>query len=109
MLTNILTVDLEDWFVVENLRGEIDYDQWHKLPSRVVESTEKVLALFDLHNVKATFFVLGWIAEKFPQLINDIFLQGHEIGCHSFSHKRIDEQEFVAPLPSYESLIKWPK
>ncbi len=90
MLNNILTVDLEDWFVVENLKGEIDYDQWHKLPSRVVESTEKVLALFDLHNVKATFFVLGWIAEKFPHLINDISLQGHEIGCHSFSHKRID-------------------
>jgi polysaccharide deacetylase family protein (PEP-CTERM system associated) len=90
MLRNILTVDLEDWFVVENLKGAIEYDQWNELPSRVIENTEKILSLFEMHNVRATFFVLGWIAEKFPGLINNIYQHGHEIACHSYAHSRVD-------------------
>jgi len=90
MNRNILTVDLEDWFVVENLKGAVNYDQWDVLPSRIKENTEKILALFDMHNVRATFFVLGWIAERFPDLINNISMQGHEIACHSYAHNRVD-------------------
>jgi len=72
MQKNILTVDLEDWFVVENLKGTIVFEDWDKLPSRVAVSTEKVLALFDHYKVRATFFVVGCIAEKFPELIRSI-------------------------------------
>lgn len=90
MFTNILTVDLEDWFVVENLKQKISSDQWNQFPSRIEDTTHCLLELFDKHNVRATFFVLGWIAENFPDLINEIAGLGHEIACHSFSHTRVD-------------------
>ena len=96
-MLNILTVDLEDWFVVENLKENIDSQEWEKLPSRMEKTTEKLLDLFDTYGVRATFFVLGWIAEKYPRLINEIAVLGHEIGCHSYRHRRVDTmtpQEF---------------
>lgn len=91
MIRNILTVDLEDWFVVENLKENVEYSEWDKLPSRVEENTARLLDLFDYYDVRATFFTLGWIAEKFPKLIYTVASFGHEIGCHSFHHNRIDE------------------
>jgi len=97
MIKNILTVDLEDWFVVENLKGNVDFSDWEQLPSRVEKTTEVLLELFDDFGVRATFFVLGWLADKYPRLINKIAMQGHEIGCHSYHHHRIDsltENEF---------------
>jgi polysaccharide deacetylase family protein (PEP-CTERM system associated) len=90
MIRNILTVDIEDWFATENLKGEIDFKQWNSLPSRVEKSTEKILELFSRHDIQATFFILGWIAKKYPLLINSIAALGHEIACHSFHHNRID-------------------
>jgi len=97
MVTNILTVDLEDWFVVENLKENIDYRQWDDLESHVVENTEKLLKLFESHNVRATFFILGWIAGRFPHLIQRIAVHGHEIACHSYRHimvSKISKEEF---------------
>jgi polysaccharide deacetylase family protein (PEP-CTERM system associated) len=91
MIRNILTVDLEEWFVVENLREKIHHDQWDGLPTRIQENTQKILKLFDYYGTRATFFVLGWIAKKFPRLINTVAQSGHEIACHSFFHKRIDQ------------------
>ncbi|MCP4704479.1 MAG: DUF3473 domain-containing protein [candidate division Zixibacteria bacterium] len=97
MFTNILTVDLEDWFVVENLKENISSDQWDEFPSRIEETTHLLLELFDRYNVRSTFFVLGWIANKFPELIHEISRCGHEIACHSYNHTRVDqlgEKEF---------------
>jgi polysaccharide deacetylase family protein (PEP-CTERM system associated) len=91
MFTNILTVDLEDWFVVENLKQKVEDDTWDKFQSRIEATTHLLLELFDNYNVRATFFVLGWIAQKHPNLINEIAGNGHEIGCHSFSHTRVDQ------------------
>lgn len=91
MFTNILTVDLEDWFVVENLKQEISSDQWDQFPSRIEDTTHRLLELFEKYNVRATFFILGWIAEKFPALTSEIASLGHEIACHSFSHMRVDQ------------------
>jgi len=93
MAANILTVDLEDWFVVENLKGNIDYREWDDLPSRVVVNAERLLEIFDRHNVRATFFVLGWVADRFPHLIQNIAISGHEIACHSFRHIMINKVE----------------
>jgi polysaccharide deacetylase family protein (PEP-CTERM system associated) len=90
MIKNILTVDLEDWFVVENLKDNINIDDWSNLPSRVTDNTARLLDLFDYYNVRATFFVLGWIAEKSPRLISTIATYGHEIACHSYAHVRVD-------------------
>ena len=90
MFTNILTVDLEDWFVVENLKEAIDLDQWEKLPSRIEINTYRLLEIFESNGTRATFFILGWIAEKFPTLMQEIAHSGHEIGCHSYGHTRVD-------------------
>lgn len=97
MPTNILTVDLEDWFVVENLKENIDFREWDELPSRVVGNTERLLDLFERHEVRATFFVLGWVADRFPALIDEIAAAGHEIACHSYRHllvKKADKELF---------------
>jgi polysaccharide deacetylase family protein (PEP-CTERM system associated) len=109
MITNILTVDLEDWFVVENLKGNIDYRDWDELPSRVVGNTHHLLELFDKHNVRVTFFVLGWVADRFPRLINQIALQGHEIACHSFRHimvNKVDKETFLTDTQMAVGAIK---
>jgi len=90
MVTNILTVDLEEWFVVENLRDVIAREEWDDLPERVEKNTREILSLFDDYHVRATFFVLGWVAEKYPQIIKEISIAGHEIGCHSYYHRRVD-------------------
>lgn len=90
MVTNILTVDLEEWFVVENLREVIDRGEWEELPARVEQNTREILSLFSDYHVRATFFVLGWVAEKYPKIIKEISIAGHEIGCHSYYHRRVD-------------------
>jgi len=109
MAANILTVDLEDWFVVENLKGNIDYREWDDLPSRVVVNAERLLEIFDRHEVRATFFVLGWIADRFPHLIQNIALHGHEIACHSFRHimvNKVDKDIFKSDTEMAIQAIK---
>lgn len=96
MVLNILTVDLEDWFVVENLKGKITSDQWEKLPARVEKNTELMLELFSHYGVRATFFTLGWVARKFPKLIELVARYDHEIACHSFLHNRVDQMNAEA-------------
>ena len=90
MAKNILTVDLEDWFVVEIMKKKIKYDQWSGLQSRIIPTTELLLSIFERHRVQATFFILGWIAERFPRLINRIANEGHEIACHSYHHDLVE-------------------
>ncbi len=90
-MRNVLTVDLEEWFVVEILSGRFDRDSWQGLPSRVEDNTYLLLELFERKRVFATFFSLGWVAERHPQLMKDIVAAGHEIGCHSYWHRRVDE------------------
>lgn len=82
----LLTVDLEDWFQVENLRGCFPHAGWDDCQLRVEKSTRALLELFKKHDVKATFFVLGWIAKRCPSLIEEIDVQGHEIASHGFGH-----------------------
>ncbi|UCD63387.1 MAG: DUF3473 domain-containing protein [Candidatus Zixiibacteriota bacterium] len=87
---NIFTVDLEEWFVVEALAGRHALDDWPSLPSRVINNSLRLLEMLKRHNVRATWFVLGWCAERYPDLIQEIFAAGHEIGCHSYHHRRVD-------------------
>lgn len=88
-MKNLLTVDLEDWFSVEVLQGALPPDTWDGLESVVERNTINVLDLFDTHDVKATFFVLGWIADKHPELIQEVAHRGHEIACHSYYHRMV--------------------
>lgn len=86
---NSFTVDVEDWFCSHNLQQTISYGQWHDLESRVVQNTHELLGLLSRYKVKATFFVLGWVAEKYPGLVRDIASMGHEIGTHGFAHQLV--------------------
>jgi polysaccharide deacetylase family protein (PEP-CTERM system associated) len=89
MITNYLTVDVEDYFQVSAFEDIVGKDKWEHYPLRVEENTKKILDIFDSYNVKATFFILGWIAEKFPALVKEIDAKGHEIGCHSYYHRLV--------------------
>jgi len=85
--TILITVDLEDWFQVENLRSCFPHEKWEKSLLRIEASTRNLLALFKKHHVKATFFALGWIAKHCPEIIKEISENGHEIASHGFNHE----------------------
>jgi polysaccharide deacetylase family protein (PEP-CTERM system associated) len=90
---NALTVDVEDYFHVAALAPSIPRESWDSRESRVVANTHRLLSLFAQFRVKGTFFVLGWVAERHPQLVKDIAADGHEIACHGFSHTLVYEQK----------------
>lgn len=92
-IKNALTIDVEDYFQVAALKDAFEPDQWDEQPSRVVANTERLLQIFERHEVKATFFVLGWVADRFPALVRDIVAQGHELACHGYSHQLIYDQD----------------
>lgn len=81
-----LTFDIEDWFQVENLREKFPPAVWPDCESRVENNTKKILTLLDKYNIKGTFFILGWIAERFPNLVKEISSKGHEIASHGYGH-----------------------
>jgi polysaccharide deacetylase family protein (PEP-CTERM system associated) len=89
MISNALTVDVEDYFQVSAFRDQVSPDDWPQFESRVVANTHRVLDVFADAGVTATFFVLGWIAEHHPQLVREIAARGHEIACHGYSHQLI--------------------
>jgi polysaccharide deacetylase family protein (PEP-CTERM system associated) len=91
-ITNALTVDVEDYFQVSAFAGNIDYRDWDNHESRVQANTTRLLALFERFGYKATFFVLGWVAERQPELVRAIHEQGHEVACHGYSHQLIYNQ-----------------
>jgi polysaccharide deacetylase family protein (PEP-CTERM system associated) len=91
-IRNALTVDVEDYFQVSAFREQVAYETWANRESRVVANTRRVMDLFDSAGVKATFFVLGWVAEQHPTLSGEIASRGHEIGCHGYSHRLIYRQ-----------------
>lgn len=91
MSLNALSVDLEEYFQVSNFDGVIRRDTWAKLPSRVGQSTERLLETFEATGSRATFFVLGWVAERQPALVREIASHGHEIACHGYGHQLVTE------------------
>ncbi len=86
---NILTIDVEDWFHILELPSEIPVKDWIKLENRVLTNTLSLLDLLRRYNAKATFFVLGWVAQYCPDLIKEIERQGHEIATHGYSHRLV--------------------
>jgi polysaccharide deacetylase family protein (PEP-CTERM system associated) len=84
---NILTFDVEDWFHILDHREVENSASWAQHPSRVVKNTQRILDVLDARAQKATFFCLGWIAERHPDLIRDILNRGHELGSHSYHHQ----------------------
>ncbi|WP_417594311.1 XrtA system polysaccharide deacetylase [Parasphingorhabdus sp.] len=88
-LLNAMSVDIEDWFQVGAFETVIDRADWDTLEQRVERNTEAVLALFDEAGIKATFFILGWVAERYPALMEQIAAAGHEIANHGYDHARV--------------------
>ena len=82
----LLTFDVEDWFQVENLRPVFPPDCWERIPRRVTASTRVILQLLAEYGIRSTFFILGWVAEREPELVRDIAEGGHEVACHGYGH-----------------------
>lgn len=88
-MLNALTIDVEDYFHVTAFEDCISPEQWDNSQLRVVDNTLHLLDLLDEKDVKATFFVLGWVAERRPGLVREIGKRGHEIACHGYGHRRV--------------------
>jgi len=89
---NALTVDVEEHFQVSAFADAVGRSEWPTMPSRVERNTQDLLDLFDQHQYRATFFVLGWVAERHPQLVREIARRGHEVASHGYSHELIYKQ-----------------
>jgi polysaccharide deacetylase family protein (PEP-CTERM system associated) len=98
---NVFSIDVEDWFCVQNLSAVIRREEWDRCESRVERNTLRLLDLLSHRNVEGTFFVLGWVAERFPDLVREIERRGHEIATHGYSHRlltSLQPEEFRADL-----------
>jgi polysaccharide deacetylase family protein (PEP-CTERM system associated) len=92
-MINALTVDVEDWYHLCGLKPDIPSSEWDEYESRVIQNTRKILKIFSEGNVKATFFVLGYIAQRYPELVREIDANGHEIATHGFWHHLVYQQD----------------
>jgi len=90
-ITNALTIDVEDYFQVSAMAPYIRRDEWDSRECRVERNVDRILALLAQHDIRATFFTLGWIAERYPQLVRQIVAQGHELASHGYGHQRASE------------------
>ncbi len=91
-LANAMTIDVEDYFQVEAFASTIDRKDWEGLPRRVERNTERLLEILAESGVEATFFMLGWVAERHPGLVRRVVAEGHELASHGSSHLRVDQQ-----------------
>jgi polysaccharide deacetylase family protein (PEP-CTERM system associated) len=89
---NIMSVDVEDYFQVSAFERVVARKDWDTYECRVERNIHKLLELFDRYNVKITFFVLGWIAERYPDMIVELANRGHEVACHGYSHRLVYNQ-----------------
>jgi polysaccharide deacetylase family protein (PEP-CTERM system associated) len=89
---NVLTIDVEDYYHVSGFESVVRFEDWDRYESRVERNTHRLLDLLDEYQTKATFFALGWIAERQPQLIRAIDGRSHEVACHGYAHRRIYTQ-----------------
>ncbi|MCS3749303.1 polysaccharide deacetylase family protein (PEP-CTERM system associated) [Salinibacter ruber] len=91
-MTCLLSFDIEDWFHAHNLLPAVSRSEWESCEARVVENTRRILDLLEKHDTRATFFVLGWIAERHPHLVEEIAEGGHEVASHGCNHELLYEQ-----------------
>jgi polysaccharide deacetylase family protein (PEP-CTERM system associated) len=88
---NAFSVDVEDWFQVSDFEEKVRHEDWDKYESRVVANTRRILALLAEFDVKGTFFILTWNAERHPGLVEEIAAQGHEVATHGYAHRLVYE------------------
>jgi polysaccharide deacetylase family protein (PEP-CTERM system associated) len=108
-VVNAMTCDVEDYFQVSAFAPFVGRDTWHARECRVEANMERILALFGDAGVKATFFTLGWIAERYPNMVRAIVDQGHELASHGYSHLRASDQgraEFAQDIRRSKRLLE---
>jgi polysaccharide deacetylase family protein (PEP-CTERM system associated) len=108
-IRNALTIDVEDYFQVSALAPHIARSDWERVPCRVERNVDLVLGLLAEAGVHATFFILGWIAERYPQVVRAIAAANHEVASHGYDHRRATEQtpgEFLADIRSAKRLLE---
>ena len=108
-ITNALTIDVEDYFQVSALAPYIPRDQWHLRECRVERNVERILLMLDEQQTQATFFTLGWIAERYPHLVRRIVDAGHELASHGYGHQRasdLNEADFSADVGRAKKLLE---
>ena len=98
---NAMTIDVEDYFQVSAFAPYIARSCWDRCECRIERNVEKILRLLNDHHIKATFFTLGWIAERYPQLVLKIVEQGHELASHGYGHSRVSD---MSPEDFYEDI-----
>jgi polysaccharide deacetylase family protein (PEP-CTERM system associated) len=104
-----LSVDVEDWFHTENMKGVVSREAWDRCELRVEANTMRMLEILEAVQVKATFFVLGWVAERCPQLVRRIAAAGHEVGSHGFNHELVyslDARAFRQDVTRAKALLE---
>ena len=108
-VVNAMTVDVEDYFQVSAFESTVRRDQWDGFEQRVDRNTRSILELFARYDIHATFFTLGWVAEKFPELVRDIAAAGHEVASHGWQHTRVNTQrpeDFRADIMRTRALLQ---
>lgn len=88
-MLNAFTIDVEDYFQVNAFARQVRYDDWDSYPLRVDTNTMRILDILDEFGIRATFFVLGWVAERRPSIVKEIHRRGHEVACHGYGHQLI--------------------
>ncbi len=108
-IVNAFSIDVEDYFQVEAFKSVVPRADWDNRPSRVTANTDRLLELLDSADTRVTFFILGWVAERFPGLVRRIAAGGHEIASHGYAHERVHEQtpgEFRADIRRAKMLLE---
>jgi polysaccharide deacetylase family protein (PEP-CTERM system associated) len=108
-ITNALTIDVEDYFQVSAFSPYIARADWEARECRVERNVDRILALLDEHDTQATFFTLGWIAERYPALVRRIAAQGHEVASHGYGHERasdLSEAAFSADIQRAKGILE---
>jgi len=109
VITNALTIDVEDYFQVSAFAPYIDRADWDTCVCRVERNVARILAMLDEHRVKATFFTLGWIADRYPGIVRDIVAGGHELASHGYGHQRasdLEPQAFFEDIHRAKALLE---
>jgi len=106
---NALTIDVEDYYQVSGFESLVRFEEWPHYESRVIANTWRLLEMLHFHRVKATFFVLGWIAERYPQVVLAIHKEGHEIASHGYRHRLVynmTPEEFLEDTKRSKNILE---
>lgn len=108
-IDNAMTIDVEDYFQVSAFEGHIPRSDWQAIPCRLEGNMERILAMLERHGIKGTFFMLGWLAERYPRVVRSIVDNGHELASHGYQHIRVSSQtpeEFQQDVTRTKGLLE---